>query len=409
MRFLDALAMSAAALMANPVRTLLTILGIMIGVGCVVSMAGIGAGAQARVADQIRAFGANVLLIKPGDTNRDGVRGASGTRHTLVSADATAISAVPSVAAAAASVFGTVQVVHGNFNWSTTVNGTTSDHFDIREWPLRSGRMFSPDDERDAGKVAILGQTVAEKLFQKEEPLGQVIRILNTPFTVIGMLREKGTSGGQSQDDVVFVPLSTATLRLIGSANTVNRNAVAYILASAATERAIPEAIQEIERLLRQRHRILPGKDDDFTVTSAASALAAQQESTRTISLLLGSIAAVSLIVGGISIMNIMLVCVTERTPEIGLKLAIGARPRDLRRQFLFEAVLLCTVAGIFGVLLGSVSAQAIGARFGWPVLIQPWAIAMAIVLASCVGIFFGYYPAKRASKLQPVIALRRL
>jgi putative ABC transport system permease protein len=407
MRIGDGLSMSASALLSNPARTLLTILGITIGIACVVSMAAIGAGARARVAAQIRAFGANVILVKPGETNREGVRTAAGTKYTLTAADAAAIAELPGVAAAAPSVFGTGQVVRGSRNWSTTINGTTEPHFRIREWPLKDGRMFSDEDQREAGKVAIIGSMVAEKLFDDENPIGQVVRVLSTPFTVIGVLKEKGTSGGQSQDDVLFVPLSTATLRLIGSANKVNREAVAYIVASADSEDAVAGALGDIEALLKERHRIRAGQDNDFVVTSAAQALAAQQESIRTISLLLGSIAAVSLVVGGISIMNIMLVAVSERRAEIGLKLAIGARPRDVRRQFLLEAVMLCTVAGVIGVVLGSGSAWAISSRFDWPVLIEPWAALLAIGLAGGVGVFFGFYPAKRAAALQPVVALR--
>jgi putative ABC transport system permease protein len=409
MRIGDGLSMSARALTANPARTLLTILGITIGIACVVSMAAIGAGARARVAAQIRAFGANVVLVKPGETNHEGVRTATGTKDTLTAADARAITGVPGIAAVAPSVFGTGQVVHGSRNWSTTINGTTRAHFRIREWTLKDGRMFSDEDQREAGKVAIIGSLVAEKLFDDENPIGQVVRVLTTPFTVIGVLKEKGTSSGQSQDDVLFVPLSSAKMRLIGSANKVNRDSVAYILVSADSEDAVAGALRDIEALLKERHHIHAGQDNDFAVTSAAQALAAQQQSIRTISLLLGSIAAVSLVVGGISIMNIMLVAVSERRTEIGLKLAIGARPRDVRRQFLLEAVMLCTVAGVIGVVLGSGSAWAIASRFDWPVLIEPWATLLAIGLAGGVGVFFGFYPAKRAAALQPVVALRLL
>ncbi len=409
MRNRDAIGMAGMALVAHPGRTLLTIVGIMIGVSCVVSMAAIGAGARARVTDQIRAFGANVLLVKPEETNRNGVRSAAEARATLTAADAEAIADLSSVAAAAASVFGTAQIVHRHLNWSTTVNGTTVDHLAIRQWELKEGRLFSPDEARDAAKVVILGSTVAEKLFEAQDPLGKVVRILSTPFVIIGILKEKGMSGGANQDDVVFVPLSTARLRLIGSANKVNRDAVAYIIASAATEDDVPSAMGDIETLLKQRHAIAKGHENDFIVTSAAQALAAQQDSIRTISLLLGAIAGVSLVVGGIGIMNIMLVSVSERTSEIGLRLAIGARPRDVRRQFLLEAVLLCTMAGIVGVAVGSISAWTIAKTFAWPVLVQPWAALLAIVLASVVGMFFGYYPAKRASALQPIVALRRI
>ena len=410
MRMRDALQMATGALAANPVRSLLTMLGIVIGVGCVVCMAAIGAGARARVVDQIRAFGANVLLVNPGTKIKDGVRGADAPKGILTTGDAKAIAELPLVALSAPSVFGNAQVVHGSRNWGTTVNGTTPDHFTVREWRLKSGRMFLPEEDQTAAKVAILGSTVADKLFNGEEAVGQIIRILNTPFSVLGVLEEKGASGnGQSQDDVVFVPLSTATRRLVGSANTINRDAVAYIIASAKSDDAIPGAIEQITSLLKVRHRIAAAQEDDFTATSAAAALAAQQESVRTISILLGSIAAVSLVVGGIGIMNIMLVCVTERTSEIGLRLAVGARPRDIRRQFLLEAVVICTAGGIFGVFGGSAAAWGIANSFDWPILIQPWIVAIAVALASTVGVFFGYYPAKRASALQPIIALRQL
>lgn len=405
----DAIRMALAALMANPLRTLLTMLGVMIGVGCVVSMVAIGAGAQSRVAEQIRAFGAHVLLVNPGANNRNGVRGAVGSRLTLTGEDARAIQRMPSVALAAPSVFGVAQMVYGANNWSTTINGTVPDHFEIREWPLKTGRPFSQDDIRSAAKVAIIGSKVAGELFKDEAPVGRVIRILSTPFTIIGVLSEKGVNGsGQNQDDVAFVPISTATLRLIGSANAVNRDTVGYILVSAQSDEAMMLATAHIEDLLRRRHHTRSG-DDDFTVTTAAATMAAQEASTRTISILLGSIAAVSLIVGGISIMNIMLVSVTERTPEIGLRLAVGARPKDIRRQFLLEAICLCCAGGVIGVALGYAAACAVGARFAWPILLQPEAAVAAVVLAGGVGTFFGWYPACRAAKLQPVAALKAL
>jgi len=401
--------MALAALMGNPLRTLLTMLGVMIGVGCVVSMVAIGAGAQSRVAEQIRAFGAHVLLVNPGANNRNGVRGAVGSRLTLTGEDARAIQRLPSVALAAPSVFGVAQMVYGANNWSTTINGTVPDHFEIREWPLKTGRPFSQDDIRSAAKVAIIGSKVAGELFKDEAPVGRVIRILSTPFTIIGVLSEKGVNGsGQNQDDVAFVPISTATLRLIGSANAVNRDTVGYILVSAQSDDAMMLATAHIEDLLRRRHHTRSG-DDDFTVTTAAATMAAQEASTRTISILLGSIAAVSLIVGGISIMNIMLVSVTERTPEIGLRLAVGARPKDIRRQFLLEAICLCCAGGVIGVALGYAAACAVGARFAWPILLQPEAAVAAVVLAGGVGTFFGWYPACRAAKLQPVAALKAL
>ena len=409
MKLADAIRMALAAIMGNPVRSLLTMLGVVIGVGCMVSMVAIGAGAQARVAEQIRAFGAHVLLVNPGANNRNGVRGAVGSRLTLTGEDARAIARLPSVALAAPSVFGVAQIVYGANNWSTTINGTVPDHFEIREWPLKAGRTFTQEDIQSAAKVAIIGSKAADELFKTEDAVGKGVRILSTPFTVIGVLSEKGVNGsGQNQDDVAFVTLSTATLRLIGSANSVNRDTVGYILANARSDDAMASAITQIEDLLRQRHRTREG-DDDFTVTTAAATMAAQEASTRTIAILLGSIAAVSLIVGGISIMNIMLVCVTERTPEIGLRLAVGARPKDIRRQFLMEAICLCSAGGVVGVGLGYAAACAVGARFDWPILLQPETAVAAIVLAGGVGTFFGWYPAHRAATLQPVAALKTL
>jgi putative ABC transport system permease protein len=408
MRPLDYLSAAAGAMRANPFRTFLTMLGIIIGVGSMISMAAIGAGAQAQVQEQIRSFGANVLMVNPNARSQNGVRSAGNFRRPLTIDDAQAIAVLSFVRVAAPSVAGTAQVVHGSLNWGTTVNGTTRDHFAIRGWILASGHLFTPEDERDAGKVVVIGSTVARKLFGDDEPVGQVVRILNTPFEVIGVLREKGTAGdGQNQDDVVFVPLLTAMMRLIGSANSVNRDAVAYILASATSEESMTTAIQEIDSLMYQRHNIADDDDKDFIVTTAASILAAQKASTRTVSFLLGAIAGVSLLVGGISIMNIMLVSVTERTREIGLRLAIGARPRDVRKQFILEAAMICTAGGIFGVMLGGLLAVAVANFVGWRVLLEPQTAAMAVAFAGCVGIFFGYYPAKKAASLQPVIALR--
>lgn len=407
MRLLDRLSTAAGAMLANPVRTCLTMLGIIIGVGSMISMAAIGAGAQARVQEQIRSFGANVLMINASVRNQDGVRTAGNVRRPLTTDDARAIAQLGSVRAAAGSVAGPAQAVHGNLNWGTTVNGTTRPHFAIRDWRLSSGRFFMPAEEAEGGKVAVIGAVVARKLFGDDDPLGQVIRILSTPFEVIGVLREKGSAAGQNQDDVIFVPLQTAMMRLIGSANAVNRDAVAFILASAHSENSMTAAIDDITALMRQRHGLRHGQDNDFTVTTAASMLAAQQASTRTVAILLGAIAGVSLIVGGISIMNIMLVSVSERTREIGLRLAVGARPRDVRRQFLLEAALLCVAGGIIGVLLGGATAIAVAKFVGWRVLLEPQVAVIAVAFAGCVGIFFGYYPARQAAKLQPVVALR--
>ena len=407
MRLVDMLRVAAQALVENPVRTLLTLLGVVIGVACVVSMAAIGAGAQQRITEEIGSFGANVLIVNPGATNKDGVSSASGARKSLTEADARAIGELDTIRYAAPSDFGTVQIVAKDRNWSTTVNGTTTKHFAIRQWTIAAGRVFSVEEETSAAKVAVIGATAAERLFGTDDPIGQIVRILNTPFTVIGVMVPKGVSfDGQNQDDVVFVPISAAAVRLIGGANSVNHDAVAYILASARSSDWMSYAVDDVKALLRQRHD-RETRDDDFTVTTASAALAAQESSTRTVALLLGSVALFSLIVGGISIMNIMLVCVTERTPEIGLRLAIGARPRDIERQFLIEAVALSAIGGVFGVVLGVIAAVLVTRVLGWPVFIAPEMIAVSVGLAAAFGVAFGWYPARRAAALQPVEALR--
>jgi putative ABC transport system permease protein len=408
MKLADLISMSISALIVNPVRTGLTMLGIIFGVACVICMAGIGAGAETRVAEQIRAFGANVILIKPAEGARDAARGG-GIKRSLTSLDARAIAELPQVSAAAPSVFGSVHLVRGNRHWGTVLNGTLSDHFDIREWRIEAGRTFAHLDEAEAAKVVILGSKVAEKLFEGEDPVGKIVRIRDAPFTVIGVLAKKGATMNQTEDDVVFAPISTATIRLVGSANAIDRNSVGYILASARSEASVPQAVDAITALLRQRHSAASGQDEDFSVTSAESALAAQRASARTMSLLLASIALVSLLVGGIGIMNVMLVCVTERTAEIGLKLAIGARPRDIRMQFLFEAVVISVLGGLIGWFIGVGLAWLTKGWLDWPVTIPASAPALAVAIAASVGVFFGYYPAKRASMLEPVVALRSL
>jgi putative ABC transport system permease protein len=395
-------------LRTNKLRSLLTILGIIVGVASVITMVAVGAGAQTQIAEQIRTLGANVLMIEPGTLSDGAARTAAGARHTLTEDDAVALAELPTIHAAAPSVRGTVQVVRGNRNWNTVVNGTTVDMFVIREWQLSAGRYFSPAEEERAGRVALIGETVAKELFGGRDPIGGEMRILNTPFEVIGVLSEKGVSGGgRNQDDVVFVPIQTAKVRLIGSASQVNRNAVAYVLVKATSNDDVAPAQAQVRLLLRQRHRLGPDQEDDFVVTVPAEAMALQHASTRTFAWLLASLASVSLLVGGISIMNIMLVSVSERTREIGLRLALGARRRDIRNQFLMEAVSLCLFGGLIGVLVGGASAMVMASLAGWPIFIGPDAVVFALLFAGSTGIFFGWYPARKAARLEPVEALR--
>ncbi len=405
---LESLKIALRSLRSNPLRSLLTMLGIIIGVASVVTMVAVGAGAQTEVAEQIRSLGANVLMVQPGAAREGSVRRESGSGHTLTESDSDAVGSLPVVEAAAPAVRGNVQIVAGNRNWNTTVNGTTADYFVVREWTLSRGRYFSQGEQSAAGKVALIGETVAEQLFGDTDPLGQSIRILQVPFEVIGVLDEKGPSGsGRDQDDIVFIPISTAKLRLIGSAHQVNREAVAYVLVKAKSDEFMAAAERQITGLLRQRHRLQSDEENDFRVTNPAAAMAAQRAATKTIAWLLAAIASVSLLVGGISIMNIMLVSVTERTREIGLRMAVGARRRDIRNQFLIEALSLCLLGGIIGLVAGIGVSIGVAQLAGWPIFLAPEAMLAAILFAGAVGVFFGYYPAHRAATLDPIECLR--
>ena len=408
MSWWEAFRAARRALRANRLRSILTMLGIIVGVASVVTMVAVGEGAQTQIAEQIRTLGANVLMIEPAAAGQGGVRAAAGAGHTLTEDDAAAMAELAGVRAAAPSVRGSVQVVRGNRNWNTVVNGTTAEMFVIREWQLSAGRYFAPAEEEQAGRVALIGQTVADEIFGDADPVGGEIRILNTPFQVVGVLGEKGVSGaGRNQDDVVFVPISTAKRRLIGGASQVNREAVAYIIVKAQSDDSVVIVKEQIEALLRQRHHIGPGDSVDFIVTVPAETMAMQHAATRTFAWLLASLASVSLLVGGISIMNIMLVSVTERTREIGLRLALGARQRDVRNQFLMESVSLCLCGGLIGLGLGVGAAVATASFAGWPIFVGPDAMAFAILFAGGIGVFFGWYPARKAARLEPVEALR--
>jgi putative ABC transport system permease protein len=408
MKTLAAVRIALRALRVNRLRSALTMLGIVIGVAAVIAMVAVGSGATERIQEQIKAIGSNLILVIPGSITSNGVRLGSGATVTLSEDDARAVAAeCPAVAAVAPAVRGGAQVTYGNANWATSITGTTPDYLAIREQSVVLGSAFTADDENSAAKVALLGQTVAQNLFGDADPTGQTIRIKNVPFTVDGVLSPKGQSPtGQDQDDLVLVPLSTAKRNIIG-ASQANAGSIGSIMVQAVNAGAMDEAQRELEALLRQRHRIQPGQDDDFTVRNLSDVFAAQESSARVMSILLGAIASVSLIVGGIGIMNIMLVSVTERTREIGLRLAIGAKARDILSQFLVEAVTLSILGGISGILCGLAASLLISHFAGWSTLVSPSAIALAFVFSGLVGVFFGYYPARKAALLDPIDALR--
>jgi putative ABC transport system permease protein len=398
------------ALRANLLRSALTMLGIVIGVAAVIAMVAVGSGAQTQVADQIRSLGANLLLVQPGSSRQGAVRLGAGSRHSLTEDDAAAIAAeLPGVLTAAPTVAGNAHLVHGNLNWSTLVGGITPDYLVARDWSLASGRSFTSEEIESAAKVVLLGTTVVEQLFPDEEALGQMVRIANVPFTVIGVLGEKGqaSASGRDQDDVALVPLTAAQLRVLGARSQVSRRAVDFIMVKATSTEAMVPVQQHIEQLLRQRHDIPPDAEDDFQVREPAAAMEAQAAAARSVTLFLAAVASVSLVVGGISIMNIMLVSVTERTREIGLRQAVGARRRDIRNQFLIEALMLCLLGGLAGIASGIGAAVAIAELVGWPIFVSPLSIVIAFGFAGAVGVFFGFYPALQASRLDPIEALR--
>jgi putative ABC transport system permease protein len=396
------------ALRVNRLRTGLATLGIIIGVGAFVASGAIGAGAQARIASQIRSLGSNLIIILSGSVTSGGIRLGSGTQLTITEDDATAIAReVRAVLVSAASVRGVGQVVYGNQNWSTAVQGVTPAYEIARDWPVVEGKFIGPEDVDAATKVAVVGQTVAQNVLAGVDPIGQVIRIRNVPFTVIGVLGFKGQSSwGQDQDDVVLVPMTTAKKRVIGVAQ-ANARAVNAISVKIRDGEDIAEAEDEIRALLRQRHRLQPDQDDDFYLRNLADVLETQERSAKVMTNLLYAIATVSLLVGGIGIMNIMLVSVTERTREIGLRMAVGARGQDILAQFLVEAVILALIGGVLGVAAGIGAARVVSYLAEWSTVIQPGAVPAAFLFASAVGVFFGFYPAWKASRLDPITALR--
>ena len=410
MNGLECMRSAVRALRANLLRSVLTMLGIVIGVAAVIAMVAVGSGAQTQVDDQIRSLGANLLLVQPGSLREGAVRLGAGSRQSLTENDAVAIATeVPGVLTAAPTVAGNAHLVHGNLNWSSLVGGVTPDYLIARDWSVAEGRVFSSEEMAAAAKVALLGATVAKELFPDEQPLGQVVRIANVPFTVIGVLVEKGqaSASGRDQDDVALIPLTSAKLRVLGARSQVRRSAVDFIMVKATSTSAMAPVQSQISQLLRQRHRLTPDADDDFQIREPAAAMEAQAAAARTLTLFLAAVASVSLLVGGISIMNIMLVSVTERTREIGLRQAVGAQRRDVRNQFLIEAVMLCLLGGVTGIALGIGAAIAIAELFGWPIFVSSAAIVTAFGFAGAVGMFFGFYPAHKASRLDPIEALR--
>ena len=408
MYLLASVKIALRALRVNKLRSALTMLGIIIGVGAVIAMVGVGSGAAARIQEQIASIGSNLLVVLPGSATSGGLRMGHGSTMTLTEEDAKAITLeVPGVQTAGGSMRGVAQLVFGNQNWSTAIQGTSPEYLEIRDWSLEAGRFFTQEDLDGATKVAVLGQTVQESLFGDGDPIGQIIRIKKVPFTVIGLLTRKGQSTwGQDQDDVVIIPLSTAKKRVLGVSQ-ANARFVGVIQVKVASPDLLPDVQQQIIDLLRQRHRLQPYQDNDFDVRNLAETFAAQAESSRTMTLLLGAIASVSLLVGGIGIMNIMLVSVTERTREIGLRMAVGARSRDILGQFLIEAVTLALIGGILGILLGVGGSTLIAMLASWTTLITPASIAVAFSSSALIGIFFGYYPAHKAAFLDPIDALR--
>ncbi len=400
--------MALSALAANRMRSGLTMLGIIIGVAAVIAMVSVGSGATERIQAQISSMGSNLVVVLSGSLTANGIRMGSGASLSLTEDDAAAMETeCQSVAAAVPMVRSGAQVIYGNANWATTVYGVTPEYLDVRDLRLMNGQPFTTQDVDASARVALLGETVVKNLFGDADPVGQVFRIRNVPFSVGGVLVAKGQSpSGQDQDDVVLIPISTAKKRVLGASQAGARS-VGSILVQAASSSQIDTAIQEVSALLRQRHHLQPGADDDFTVRNLSEVFAAQEESAHVMAVLLGAIASVSLVVGGIGIMNIMLVSVTERTKEIGIRKAIGARMRDIRAQFLVEAVTLSLTGGMAGIVAGVCASWLISTLAHWSTQISAPAIILAFLFSALVGIFFGWYPARQASRLDPINSLR--
>ncbi len=400
---LSALKIAGRALSRNTMRSALTMLGMIIGVGAVIAMVSVGQGAKEQVESQIATIGSNMLMVFPGSTTQAGVRSGSGAVTTLTEEDSEAIGKeLSAVRASAPSLRTTAQVISANQNWSTSVSGSTPDFFIIRDWHFESGSPFTQSDVGGANKVAVIGKTVAANLFGAQYPIGQIIRIRNVPFKVVGVLASKGQSSqGQDQDDTIIIPITTLQKRIMGVTH------IGIIMVSANSPEETVVAQEQIRLLLRQRHRIQAGQEEDFSVRNMLDIASAAESASRIMTLLLGSIASVSLIVGGIGIMNIMLVSVTERTREIGIRMAVGARGRDILLQFLMEAVVLSLTGGLLGIALGMAGSKMISTLVQWPTIVSLRSILLASAFSVAIGIFFGLYPARRAASLDPIEALR--
>ena len=403
MRWLMTFRIALRALARNKLRAFLTMLGIIIGVGAVIAMVAIGEGAKATIRSQISALGTNVLIVLPGSNVQGGVRAGTGNVNTLVDTDARAMTReLRSVAYASPVMRRQEQLIAGNLNWGSLAQGVAPEFEQIRDWQIESGRFLHEGDMDSAAKVAVIGQTVARQLFGADDPIDQVIRIRNIPFRVVGVLAGKGQTGqGQDQDDTVMIPYTTMQKRLM------RITFVQSIVVRAVSAEKVQEAQEQITLLLRQRHRIAEGREDDFTVRNLSDIAEAAQSTARVMAVLLGSVAGISLLVGGIGIMNIMLVSVTERTREIGIRMAVGARSKDIMLQFLVEAVVMAGTGGIIGILLGIGSSELLKTWAQWPTLINPSIIFIAFGFSAAVGIFFGFYPARKAAGLDPIDALR--
>ena len=409
MNFLAALRSAWRALAANTLRSILTMLGIIIGVAAVITMIAVGSGATERVQAQMKGLGSNIMLVLPGGVNQAGVRLGAQTRQRLTEEDALAISLeVPEVQVAAPTSRTTGQVVGGNTNWGTTIFGVTNDYLEAREWPLEAGRVFDAAELNGSSKVAWIGATVARELFGEQDPIDQMVRVRGVPMKIIGLLAPKGQNSlGQDQDDVLMMPISTLRNRIWGGDATSKLKRVGSISVKVREGQSMKVAEESIKDLLRQRFKVPLGTEDPFAIRNLTEILQAQEESSRIMTLLLAAVAGISLIIGGIGIMNIMLVSVTERTREIGLRMAVGARGKDILAQFLIEAITLSLLGGAIGVVLGAAATWAVGSFAGWQVSMTVGSVALAAGFSALVGVFFGFYPAQRAARLLPIQALR--